>query len=82
LCEECAEQDQKTAVQNCVTYVAQKLGNTRAVSRNYYIHPHILEAYEEGTLCELYEQYRGKSVAEYGLLPEEKTLLALIEQST
>lgn len=33
-----------------IDYVAQELGNTRTVTRNYYIHPHILSAYENKEL--------------------------------
>jgi DNA topoisomerase IB len=30
--------------------VAKRLGNTRAVTRKYYVHPAVLSVYEEGSL--------------------------------
>lgn len=78
LCESCTEEDSAKACRECVKYVAESLGNTKAVSIKYYIHPLIMEAYTEGRLISMYKRYRtGKSP--YALLPEEKTLLELIE---
>ena len=47
--------DQGTAAQNvveAVKVVAQKLGNTPAVSRKSYIHPAVIEAYFDGDMLE------------------------------
>ena len=30
--------------------VAEQLNNTRAVCRKYYVHPHVIEAFEQGSL--------------------------------
>jgi DNA topoisomerase-1 len=44
----------KQAVSTCVKAVAGLLGNTPAVCRAAYIHPAIIEAYETGTLGQLF----------------------------
>ena len=44
--------DKKTAVA-IIDGVAERLGNTRAVCRRYYIHPILLEAYEQDILAPL-----------------------------
>lgn len=57
--------------------VAGKLGNTRAVCKKYYIHPKILEAYEQCELEPYLEELRvGRNKAsEEGLHNDEKVLL-------
>lgn len=42
--------ERKKNIINIIDYVAQELGNTRTVTRNYYIHPEILSAYESAEL--------------------------------
>jgi DNA topoisomerase-1 len=79
LCEECEDTDTQTAAKNCVTHVAEELGNTVAISRQYYIHPAILEAHENGNLCDFYEREQSKQRGKCDLSPEEAALLALIE---
>lgn len=81
LCEMCSEEDSAKASRECIKHVAGSLGNTKAVSIKYYIHPLIMKAHAEGRLAPMYKRYRaGKSP--YALLPEEKTLLELIESET
>lgn len=51
-----AEQDEAQDKKNAVAIidgVAEKLGNTRAICRKYYIHPVLLEAYGQGVLSPL-----------------------------
>lgn len=45
-----SEEGVKTAIAQAVEEVADNLGNTVAVSREYYIHPKILSSYEDGSL--------------------------------
>ena len=56
--------------------VAQKLGNTRAVCKKYYVHPTVLAAAEEGSIW-LYKD--AKTVKYKNLNPEEKALMHLLE---
>lgn len=77
LCENCTDSATDKVIQACVTHVAEVLGNTKTVCRNYYIHPLIIDAHLEGRLAPLYAQaQRSKSA---GLLPEEKVLMALLK---
>ncbi|MEQ8677382.1 MAG: hypothetical protein RLP44_17845 [Aggregatilineales bacterium] len=82
LCENCEHSDTKTASQGCIEHVANALGNTKAVSQNYYVHPIILEAHVNGNLSEIYGKFQlESSQSEYELTPEERTLLHLIAQT-
>lgn len=53
-----AAADKKTAVA-IIDGVAEKLGNTRAICRKYYIHPILLTAYEQGILNPLLATLRN-----------------------
>lgn len=57
--------------------VAGKLGNTRAVCKKYYIHPKIVEAYEQGELEPYLEDLRAGRTKDNsgGLHNDEKVLL-------
>src|SRR5690606_22459862 len=50
LCEQCTNSDSESAARECVTHVAEALGNTALVSRKYYIHPVIMDAFLAGEL--------------------------------
>jgi DNA topoisomerase I len=59
--------------------VAHQLGNTPAVCRKSYVHPHVIDCYLEGTLVTLLkkaENERTKSVR--GLRKQEQTMLAFL----
>ena len=60
-------------IRECITRVAQELGNTKAVSRDYYIHPDIFDAFRESDLAPFYDNPMPD------LLPEESALMRLIE---
>jgi DNA topoisomerase I len=62
-----------------VKQVAERLGNTQAVCRKYYIHPALFEAYREGRLAEALA--RGKSPLR-GLSADERALLGFLEGIT
>lgn len=80
LCEQCRDQPSERATLDCVDHVANLLGNTTAVCRKYYIHPRIMEAYEDGRLQTIYEA-APQPESDYDLSPEETTLIRLVEQS-
>ncbi len=48
--------DAKKNSSRVIDSVAERLGNTRTVCRNYYIHPCILECYEAGELSKYFEK--------------------------
>ncbi len=47
-----SEREAKANVVRAVDQVAERLGNTRAVCRKYYVHPIIIEAYMEGAVAD------------------------------
>jgi DNA topoisomerase-1 len=79
VCEECDEEPSEKVCRECVKHVAQLLGNTKSVSEKYYIHPLILKAYTAGKLVPMYQHFRA-SRSPYGLSPEERVLMELIDE--
>lgn len=72
----------KKNVVAAIESVAEKLGNTPAVCRKCYIHPHVLDSYTDGTLIETLKQRAEKQIAGslHGLPPEEAAVLGLLQQ--
>ena len=75
-----SQRDLKNKICTAIKRVAQQLGNRPATCRKYYIHPAILDAYQEGFLFDVMQQgieqnraYRGR-----GLRPEEYSVMVLI----
>jgi DNA topoisomerase I len=68
--------DRKQRVVNVIKDVAKRLGNTPAVCRKCYVHPHVLEAYMEGGRLDIGRKVRHTA----GLLPEERFVLALLRE--
>ncbi|MCW3463676.1 DNA topoisomerase IB [Chitinophaga nivalis] len=69
---------QRKSLLDIIDGVAQKLGNTRAVCRKYYIHPALLTAYEEQTTATLLKALiKNKTVATAAI---EKALLSFLKR--
>ena len=66
--------ERKHNLVEAIKEVAERLGNTPAICRKCYIHPHIMEAYLNGTLT---ESLKGRS-NDSGLPPEEAAVLRLL----
>lgn len=70
----------KSAMVEDVAAVAAELGNTPAICRKSYIHPQLLQAYQnEATFRAWRRTARGRAVA--GLSPREARLLRFLEKS-
>lgn len=67
----------KSNILRAIDKVSEQLNNTRAICRKYYIHPAILETYEEGTMLELL-QNGTKGKGEAGLGSDEAALVWLL----
>jgi DNA topoisomerase-1 len=80
LCESRQQEDAdaELAIRESIEHVAHSLGNTKSITEKYYVHPAILKAYQDETLCTIYERYQKKST-DSDLTPAEHTLLDLIE---
>lgn len=68
------ENELKKRVVEAVKSVAQKLGNTAAVCRSYYIHPLIIETYMGGKLSKFVEENQYIERVENDRLSEEEKL--------
>jgi len=59
--------------------VSEQLGNTRTVCKKYYVHPSLLELYEDGKLDKWLSRKETAAKNENGLSPVEKTLVNILE---
>jgi DNA topoisomerase-1 len=75
---ESESQGKKNIVQ-AIDAVTERLGNTRAVCRKYYVHPLVLEAYLDGTLLDQCRVLESAEPCE-GLSAEEAAVLAFLRQ--
>jgi len=73
--------DKKRNVIDAIDQVALRLGNTRAVCRQYYIHPVILAAYGRGKVVELKVARVRRHAGELRLRDEEVAVLAFIDEN-
>lgn len=72
------EKGRKEKIIEAIDAVAAYLGNTRAVCRKYYIHPGILDCYNDKKLADLLCGDRSSNGAD-GLSPDEKALMKILE---
>jgi DNA topoisomerase-1 len=72
--------DCKKKVVAAVKEVARQLGNRPAASRKYYIHPAVLEAYEDGSLFDVMRQgeQQEKAYNGDGLRAEEYAVMVIL----
>ena len=70
----------KSQVLRAVEGVAHQLGNTPAVARKCYIHPAVLEAYQDAALRSIWTLELGKQNGRRGLVKEESALLRFLSR--
>jgi DNA topoisomerase-1 len=72
----------KRNVVRAVERVAEELGNTPAVSRSSYVHPHVINAYLDGNVVREARRTADKALSEAidELRPEEAAVMALLRQ--
>ncbi|MHB2169487.1 DNA topoisomerase IB [Alsobacter sp. R-9] len=70
----------KKSVKAAIERVAARLGNTPTICRKCYVHPHVVDAYLEGSLLAEVSEEIEEGLAEEGtaLRPEEVALLDLL----
>ena len=75
------DKERKNNVLKALEEVSIKLGNTRTVCKKYYVHPAIIDMYEQDTLKSYLSQLNKieKDDDKTGLTPTEKTLMKLLE---
>jgi DNA topoisomerase I len=74
------EREAKSAVLRAIDQVAERLNNTRAVCRKYYVHPAVIETYQAGTLRDALRN-GGPPPAGPGLSTEEQALVRLLRHA-
>ena len=80
-CGPCTSQtDSKRNIVRAVESVAQRLGNTKAVSRKCYIHPTIFDAYVDGLMTKL-RIVRRTGQSSYALSESERAVLSLLQKT-
>jgi DNA topoisomerase I len=72
----------KRNVVRAIESVAKRLGNTKAVCQKCYVHPHVLNAYMEGTLLQTLRKRVNRELSQSlrGLPAEEAAVLTLLQQ--
>jgi DNA topoisomerase-1 len=75
-----SERDQKRSVTAVMRRVAERLGNTPAVTRESYVSPAVVEQYFEGRTIDDFRprHLRVVNAREVGLSPEEQAVLSLL----
>lgn len=73
-----SEAEVKRRVNAALDAVSTHLGNTRTVCKKYYVHPAIIELFEERKLSNFFEKSSGAKPFE-GLDPDEKILMRVLE---
>jgi len=68
----------KSIILRAIDQVAERLNNTRAVCRKYYIHPAVIEQYEAGTLHQALTNGKGGRSSPAELEPSERALVHLL----
>lgn len=71
--------DSKKKVLAVLDKVSEQLGNTRTVCKKYYVHPSLLELYEDCKLDKWLSKKDSTTKNENGLSPVEKTLVNILE---
>jgi DNA topoisomerase-1 len=71
----------KALVLAAIDEVAARLNNTRAVCRDYYVHPAVVAAFEKGTLARVFSARKRRNAAR-GLTAEERMLVDFLASSS
>lgn len=69
--------DRPSSLVEAIDAAADRLGNGRPAARDYYVHPGLVGAFEQGRLTELVEEI-GTPPSVAGLKVDERRLLALL----
>lgn len=73
--------DSKRRIRMAINAVAAKLGNTPAICRKCYVHPHILDGYLSGSLVQEIARSASDEPVSEGLLAEEAAVLSYLTRA-
>jgi DNA topoisomerase I len=76
------ERGAKSTILKAIDLVAERLNNTRAVCRKYYVHPAVFETYQAGTMLEALGNGNGTAAAAAAaaLSAEEQAVVRLLSR--
>jgi DNA topoisomerase-1 len=76
------EREAKSTILKAIDRVAERLNNTRAVCRKYYVHPAVFETYQAGTMLEALGNGNGTAAAAAAaaLSAEEQAVVRLLSR--
>jgi len=75
----------KKNINEVLDTVSRRLGNTRAVSRKYYVHPGLIQLYEDNKLVKYLQELDAleeEGGDEVGLTAEEKILMKILRRNS
>ncbi|AHM60510.1 DNA topoisomerase [Flammeovirgaceae bacterium 311] len=78
--EDITENPKRELTPTLVKKVAERLGNTEAVCREYYIHPCVLDSVDSGYLLQSLRRFKTTDQGPYGLRPLEQVTLKVLEK--
>ena len=73
------EKDLKSNIIAAYDTAAEALGNTRSVCRSSYVHPRVVELYENGSILPYFEKVRRKRTTKPYISQSEEVLLELLQ---
>ena len=76
-----SEKKAQKNITRAIKKAAKQLGNRPATCRKYYVHPAIIEAYQDGSLLDLMSHTAQSKSVDKELTPEEKVVLKIIKQA-
>ena len=74
-----SEKEIKNNIVTAFDMAATSLGNTRNVCKQYYVHPIIIEEYENGNLYKTFDKIKKSTKLDDHVSPSEKELLKLFK---
>lgn len=79
-----SDKDLKQKLKTAFDRVAEQLGNTATVTKKYYVHPLIVNVYENNTIKKYLDELEDFEVddGKASLTPEEKMVMAILENET
>ena len=75
-----SEEEIKSNILKAYDVAANTLGNTRNVCKKYYVHPIIIEQYENGNLYKIFDKIKKTTEVNTYLSPSEKEMLKLFKR--
>lgn len=69
----------KKNVTEALQEVSKKLGNTVAVCRKYYVHPELVNLYQQEQLTKYFEEKSTRTESKVGLTCEEQTVMKILK---